>query len=114
MKRTEPKHYIETPPLLPNRGLELEYARELEALFRPLIRETYSEIMEIYRREKWQITLDGSGNPGGRYVAMDGISDLIGAALVRLREKLEERISRKAREGAGKLVAKVDAFASHT
>lgn len=114
MKRTEPKHYIETPPLLPNRGLELEYARELEALFRPLIRETYSEIMEIYRREKWQITLDGSGNPGGRYVAMDGISDLIGAALVRLRKKFEERISRKAREVAGKMVDKVVDFAIHT
>lgn len=104
---------LETQPMLPNRGLELEYVRELDALFRPLIRETYSELMAIYRREKWQIALDYA-DEGKHTAAMDGISDSIGAALNRLREKFENTIEARAQAIAGKMVNKIADFAAHT
>lgn len=67
-KRQSGKRRLRSAPFLPNKGLEIEYARQLRGMVVPMVREVKKSMMELYRRYA----------PG---LAMDDMSDDLQAAL---------------------------------
>lgn len=101
------KRYIESKPLLPNRGLELAYARKLVGICKPMIREVREKTLEFYRENKKNYSFD-------RAVATDELMDDLMVFLAMLGDKYNSVFDAIALSAAEEMVAKQVDYAVRT
>ena len=92
-RRGKEKRRLRSAPFLPNKGLEIEYARQLRALVVPMVREVKKRMMHLYRQY----------SPN---VAMDDMSDELQAALDDFYARFPGEFETSGRDLARRMVAK--------
>lgn len=99
-RRKEPRR-LRSSPFVPNRGLEIEYARQLRGLVKPMVVEVKAEMMKLYRRYA----------PG---LAMDDMSDDLAAILDDYYSRFPGEFEMQGRALATAMVAKQKDYADRT
>lgn len=92
-RRGKEKRRLRSAPFLPNKGLEIEYARQLRGLVLPMVREVKKRLMHLYRLYA----------PG---LAMDDMSDDLTAVLDDFYARFPGEFETYGRDFARRMVAK--------
>lgn len=61
-RRKKSKRHLRSLPFVPNRGLEIEYARELRGMVIPMVVDVRKRLVKLYRRYQPEIALDDMGD----------------------------------------------------
>lgn len=89
-------------PFIPNRGLQIEYARALRRLVLPMVREVRREVVALYRRYARSVAIDADD----RAVALDDLGDALETMLDDFHRRYEPEFAERGLELAREMVRK--------
>lgn len=101
-RNTRQRRRVTSLPFIPNRGLQVAYAKALRALVLPMVRDVRREVVALYRRYAQSVAIDAED----RTVAMDDMGDALASMLDGFQRRYEPEFAEKGRELAREMVYK--------
>jgi len=101
-RNTRQRRRVTSLPFIPNRGLQVAYAKALRALVLPMVRDVRREVVALYRRYAQSVAIDAED----RAVAMDDMGDALASMLDGFQRRYEPEFAEKGRELAREMVYK--------
>lgn len=95
------RRLLRSLPFIPNRGLEIEYAKELRGLVLPMVKDVRAQIMKLYRRYASTLAVDGKAS-----VTLDAMGDELQTLLDDFSARYSMEFAQKGREAAVRMVRK--------